>query len=115
MTWQAWQQIEAGDFAAAKHAYRAILDNFPDDTVAKHILKECEERRADDLAISPQRGSGQPAHEAKTRGRGRCHAVSNENRVLLGSILSIFRGDCDSRPLLDVFEASDILPDIQRK
>jgi TolA-binding protein len=43
MTWQASQQIEAGDFAAAERAYRAILDNFPDDPVAKFMLKECEE------------------------------------------------------------------------
>jgi class 3 adenylate cyclase/ABC-type nitrate/sulfonate/bicarbonate transport system substrate-binding protein len=49
MTWQASQQIEAGDFAAAERAYRAILDNFPGDPVAKFMLKECEESRAADL------------------------------------------------------------------
>ena len=43
MTWQASQQFEAGDFAAAQRAYRVILDNFPGDTVAKFMLKECEE------------------------------------------------------------------------
>src|SRR5260370_24292775 len=48
MTWQASQQIEAGDFAAGR-AYRAILDNFPGDPVAKFMLKECEESRAADL------------------------------------------------------------------
>jgi class 3 adenylate cyclase/ABC-type nitrate/sulfonate/bicarbonate transport system substrate-binding protein len=45
MTWQASQYIEAGDFAAAKSAYRAILDNFPGDPVAKYMLTECEEIR----------------------------------------------------------------------
>jgi class 3 adenylate cyclase/ABC-type nitrate/sulfonate/bicarbonate transport system substrate-binding protein len=48
MTWRASQQIEAGDFAAAEHAYRAILDNFPGDPVAKFMLKECEESRVAD-------------------------------------------------------------------
>jgi class 3 adenylate cyclase/ABC-type nitrate/sulfonate/bicarbonate transport system substrate-binding protein len=45
MTWTASQQFEAGDFPAAEKAYRAILDNFPGDPVAKHILTECEESR----------------------------------------------------------------------
>jgi class 3 adenylate cyclase/ABC-type nitrate/sulfonate/bicarbonate transport system substrate-binding protein len=49
MTWQASQQIEAGDFAAAERAYRAILDNFPGDPVARFMLKECGEGRAVDL------------------------------------------------------------------
>jgi class 3 adenylate cyclase len=43
MTWQASQHIEAGDFAAAESAYRAILFNFPGDPVAKYMLTECEE------------------------------------------------------------------------
>jgi class 3 adenylate cyclase/ABC-type nitrate/sulfonate/bicarbonate transport system substrate-binding protein len=49
MTWRASQQIEAGDFAAAEHTYRTILDNFPGDPVAKFMLGECEERRVADL------------------------------------------------------------------
>jgi hypothetical protein len=52
MTWQASQQFEAGDIAAAECAYRAILDNFPGDPVAKFILVECEERRP--RGIAPQ-------------------------------------------------------------
>ena len=48
MTWQASQQMEAGDFRAAERAYRAILDNFPRDPVAKLMLKECEESRVAD-------------------------------------------------------------------
>jgi class 3 adenylate cyclase len=47
MTWQASQQMEASDFAAAERAYRAILDDFPDDPVAKFMLAECEKRVAD--------------------------------------------------------------------
>jgi class 3 adenylate cyclase len=49
MTWQASQQIEAGDFAAGERAYRAILDNFPGDPVAKFMLAECMERQRADL------------------------------------------------------------------
>jgi class 3 adenylate cyclase len=49
MTWHASKRIEAGDFAEAERAYRAILDNFPGDPVAKFMLKECEEGRATDL------------------------------------------------------------------
>ena len=33
--------------------YRAILDNFPRDPVARFMLKECEECRAADLPIPP--------------------------------------------------------------
>jgi class 3 adenylate cyclase len=45
MTWQASQRFEAGELAAAERAYRAILDNFPGDPVAKFMLAECEPRR----------------------------------------------------------------------
>jgi hypothetical protein len=48
-TWQASRQFEGGDFAAAERAYRAILDEFPDDPVARFMLKECAERRTVDL------------------------------------------------------------------
>jgi class 3 adenylate cyclase len=59
MTWQASKRIEAGDFVGAERAYRAILDNFPGDPVAKFMLKECEESRAADLpdTISVARGT----------------------------------------------------------
>jgi len=60
MTYHASQQIEAGDFAAAERAYRAILDNFPGDPVATFMLKECEECRAADLPIPPRKRAGQP-------------------------------------------------------
>jgi class 3 adenylate cyclase/ABC-type nitrate/sulfonate/bicarbonate transport system substrate-binding protein len=45
MTWQASRRFEAGDFAAAERAYRAILDSFPGDPVAKSMLVECEQNR----------------------------------------------------------------------
>ncbi len=48
MTWRASQQFESDKFAAAERAYRAILDKFPADPVAKFMRKECEERRAAD-------------------------------------------------------------------
>jgi class 3 adenylate cyclase len=45
MTWEASEHIEARDFAAAARAYRAILDSFPGDPVAKFMLEDCEEMR----------------------------------------------------------------------
>jgi hypothetical protein len=52
MTWQASQQLETGDFAAAERGYRTILDNFPGDPVARFMLEECEKNRAADLPDS---------------------------------------------------------------
>jgi class 3 adenylate cyclase/ABC-type nitrate/sulfonate/bicarbonate transport system substrate-binding protein len=46
MTWQASKYFEAGDFAAAERGYRAILDDFTRDSVARFMLDECEKRRA---------------------------------------------------------------------
>ena len=46
MSWQAFQQIEAGDFAAAERAYQALLDSFPGDRLAEVMLEECEKSRA---------------------------------------------------------------------
>jgi hypothetical protein len=63
MTYHAAQQIEAGDFAAAERAYRAILDNFPGDPVAKFMLKEYEECRAADLPMPPRKRAGQPTRK----------------------------------------------------
>lgn len=48
MTWQASQQFEADDLAAAERAYRDILDSFPDDPVAEFMLNECGKRAAID-------------------------------------------------------------------
>jgi class 3 adenylate cyclase/ABC-type nitrate/sulfonate/bicarbonate transport system substrate-binding protein len=58
MTWQASQHFEAGDFAAAEHAYRAILHNFLGDSVAKLMLAECEERRAVGLPGATSKACG---------------------------------------------------------
>ena len=52
MTWQASQQFEAGDVPAAERAYRAILDEFPDDPVARFMLGECKARRKGDPLAS---------------------------------------------------------------
>ena len=41
MTWKASQLMEADDLPAAESAYRAILECFPGDSVAKLMLKEC--------------------------------------------------------------------------
>jgi hypothetical protein len=51
MTWHASERFEAHDCAAATRAYRTILETFPDDAVAKLILKECCERIESDVAI----------------------------------------------------------------
>jgi class 3 adenylate cyclase/ABC-type nitrate/sulfonate/bicarbonate transport system substrate-binding protein len=51
MTWQASKYFEAGDFAAAERGYRAILDDFTRDSVARFMLDECEKHRA--KAIKP--------------------------------------------------------------
>ena len=58
MTWQASHRFEAGDYAVAERANRAILDNFPGDPVAKFMLAECEERRATDLPGTALRSRG---------------------------------------------------------
>ena len=49
MTWHASQKFEAGDFAAAKHAYRAILKSFPNDAVAKFMLAQWAGREGADF------------------------------------------------------------------
>jgi class 3 adenylate cyclase/ABC-type nitrate/sulfonate/bicarbonate transport system substrate-binding protein len=50
MTWPASQKFEAGHFAAAKHAYRAILEVFPDDSLARFMIAECMQKQGADLA-----------------------------------------------------------------
>jgi hypothetical protein len=40
MTWEASRSYERGDVAEAMRRYRAMLDVFPDDPVAKTMLKE---------------------------------------------------------------------------
>jgi class 3 adenylate cyclase/ABC-type nitrate/sulfonate/bicarbonate transport system substrate-binding protein len=46
MTWRASQLIDAGDVPAAECAYRAILEGFPGDPVAKLMLEECRKRNS---------------------------------------------------------------------
>ncbi|WMT72447.1 ABC transporter substrate-binding protein [Bradyrhizobium sp. Ash2021] len=43
MTWKASQLMDAGEFPAAERAYRTILESFPDDPLAKLMLKDCAE------------------------------------------------------------------------
>lgn len=45
MTWHASQEFEAGDFSAAERAYRALLESFPDDSLARFMVGECAEKR----------------------------------------------------------------------
>jgi len=42
MSWEAVRVRERGDLAEAMRLYRAILDVFPDDPVAKFMLKAGE-------------------------------------------------------------------------
>jgi Tfp pilus assembly protein PilF len=57
MTWQASQNFEAGDFSAAERAYRAILEVFPDDSLARFMIAECMERQGADLADAASESS----------------------------------------------------------
>jgi hypothetical protein len=46
MTWQASQKFETGDFAAAERAYRAMLEVFPDNSLARFMIAECKRQGA---------------------------------------------------------------------
>jgi class 3 adenylate cyclase/ABC-type nitrate/sulfonate/bicarbonate transport system substrate-binding protein len=50
MTWQASQRFEAGDAPAAELAYRDILKEFPEDSLAKSMIAECAAKQRADLA-----------------------------------------------------------------
>ncbi len=41
MTWQASQKFETGNFPAAERAYRDILNEFPEDSLAKFMMAQC--------------------------------------------------------------------------
>ena len=51
MTWQASQKFEIGNFPAAERAYRDILKEFPEDSLAKFMMAECAGKRRSDLAV----------------------------------------------------------------
>ena len=51
MTWHASQKFEAGNFPAAERAYRDILKEFPEDSLAKFMMAECAGKRRSDLAV----------------------------------------------------------------
>jgi hypothetical protein len=67
MTWKASERFQAGDFPAAERAYRTIAENFPGDSVAQLMLKECEEIRvARDIASEESRTvSARTKHRSK--------------------------------------------------
>ncbi|HWN78723.1 MAG TPA: adenylate/guanylate cyclase domain-containing protein, partial [Bradyrhizobium sp.] len=51
MTWQASQKFETGNFPAAERAYRDILNEFPEDSLAKFMMAQCAGKRRSDLAV----------------------------------------------------------------
>jgi class 3 adenylate cyclase/ABC-type nitrate/sulfonate/bicarbonate transport system substrate-binding protein len=51
MIWQASQTFEIGNFPAAERAYRDILKEFPEDSLAKFMMAECAGKRRSDLAV----------------------------------------------------------------
>ena len=50
VTWQASQRFEAGDAPAAELAYRDILKEFPEDSLAKSMIAECAAKQKANLA-----------------------------------------------------------------
>ena len=58
MTWQASQKFEAGDFPAAERAYRDILKEFPEDSLARFMIAECAGKQRSDLADVPPASRG---------------------------------------------------------
>jgi class 3 adenylate cyclase/ABC-type nitrate/sulfonate/bicarbonate transport system substrate-binding protein len=50
MTWHASQKFEAGDFPAAERAYREILKEFPEESLAMFMIAESAEKHKADLA-----------------------------------------------------------------
>jgi hypothetical protein len=53
MTWQASQEFEAGDLAAAERAYRDLLKEFPEDSLARFMTAECTGKQRSGLANVP--------------------------------------------------------------
>ena len=51
MTWQASQKFETGNFPAAERAYRDILNEFPEDSLAKFMMAQCAGKRRSNLAV----------------------------------------------------------------
>jgi class 3 adenylate cyclase/ABC-type nitrate/sulfonate/bicarbonate transport system substrate-binding protein len=51
MTWQASQKFETGNYPAAERAYRDILNEFPEDSLAKFMMAQCAGKRRSDLAV----------------------------------------------------------------
>ena len=58
MTWRASQKFEAGDFPAAERAYRDILKEFSEDSLARFMIAECAGKLQCDLADVPPASRG---------------------------------------------------------
>ncbi len=59
MTWQASQKFEAGEFLAAERAYRDILNEFSEDSLARFMIAECTQKQRSDLAgVTPASRGG---------------------------------------------------------
>jgi class 3 adenylate cyclase len=56
MTWHASQKFEAEDFPAAERAYRDILKEFSEDSLARFMIAECTGKQRSDLANVPPTG-----------------------------------------------------------
>jgi hypothetical protein len=76
MTWQASQNFEAGHFVAAERAYRAILEVFPDDSLARFMIAECMKEKE---PIFPMM-NGDPRSDANTNADlGSCSRCNRRN------------------------------------
>ena len=64
MTWQASQKFEAGDLPTAERAYRDILDEFSEDSLARFMIAECAENQRSDLANVPAASRGEAEKKA---------------------------------------------------
>jgi class 3 adenylate cyclase/ABC-type nitrate/sulfonate/bicarbonate transport system substrate-binding protein len=53
MTWHGSQKFEAGDFPAAERAYRDILKEFSEDSLARFMIAECTGKQRSDLTNVP--------------------------------------------------------------
>jgi hypothetical protein len=60
MTWQASEVFESGDLAEAAHRYQKILQEFPDDSVAKSMLEGLSPSVVPSATIGPDRTADEP-------------------------------------------------------
>jgi class 3 adenylate cyclase len=65
MTWQASQEFEAGDLLAAARVYRDILEEFPEDGLARFMIAQCIGEPPDVASAAPEFG---PAYAGERNG-----------------------------------------------